>query len=305
MSSEELLLKAAEEGDLDGVKKALEDGANIDAKDDFFSNTALHIASSNGHIEIVRYLLEKGADIVIENGVDMTPVHLAARDGHPEIIKVLLDSADEFPSRKMDDAISVAQMSVSSSGYIVELLQKYRIKFVRPSAGDLEEADALLVTSSHDGDLVGVEKALEDGADIEVYGGRGLNSLLWASLRGRLEVVKLLLDRGADINATNRVGWTPILQASGGGHLEVVQLLLERGAEVNKVTKFSETALMFAAREGFIEIVKALLDNGADTSISDDDGMTAYKFAMRYGHSEVAELIGAPKSTGKKGLGQF
>ncbi|MGY5877206.1 MAG: ankyrin repeat domain-containing protein [Candidatus Thorarchaeota archaeon] len=305
MSSDELLTRSAESGDLDGVKQALKDGANIDAQEKTFSDTALHLAASKGHIEIVRFLLEQGANLLIENGVDMTPVHLAARDGHPEIIKVLLDSTDEFPSRVMNDVITVGQMSVSSSPYIVELLQKYRIKFVKPSVDHLDKADALLVTSAHDGVVAGVEKALSDGANIEVVGDRGLNSLLWACLRGRLEVVRLLLERGADINATNRVGWTPVLQASGGGHLEVVLLLLEKGADANKATEYSETALMFAAREGFIEIVKALLANGADTSISDDDGTTAYAFARKYGHSEVAELIGAPKSSGKKGLGQY
>jgi len=219
-------------------------------------------------------------------------------------LKLLLDSVEDFPSRIMDDVIHVGQMSVYSSEFIVEMLQKYRIKFVKPSINSLSESDALLLISAHDGDISGVRKALEKGADIEVVGGRGLNPLLWASLRGRFDVVNLLLESGANINAQNRVGWTPILQASAAGHLDVVMSLLEHGADANIATEFSETALMFAAREGYREIVAALLAHGANTSVRDDDGMTAYTFAIRYGYDDIAEMIGKPESLGKKGLTQ-
>ncbi len=75
------LLAAAESGDLEAVKKTLEDGAEINAQEKDLRQSALHIASSKGFLEIVELLVEKNADILLLDAVDMTPLHLAARDG--------------------------------------------------------------------------------------------------------------------------------------------------------------------------------------------------------------------------------
>ena len=95
----ELLLKAAEAGDLEGVKTALDQGAEISATDEWMKQTALHKAASQGHVEIVEYLIEKGADVLLLDGVDMTPLHLAARDGRIRVAKVLLEQPVKIPER--------------------------------------------------------------------------------------------------------------------------------------------------------------------------------------------------------------
>ncbi|MEM2677506.1 MAG: ankyrin repeat domain-containing protein, partial [Thermofilaceae archaeon] len=71
------LHKAAEEGDLQRVKKLVENGANVNAKDEYGS-TPLYLAVLNGHLELARFLVEKGANVNAKDIVGWTPLHIAA-----------------------------------------------------------------------------------------------------------------------------------------------------------------------------------------------------------------------------------
>jgi serine/threonine-protein phosphatase 6 regulatory ankyrin repeat subunit B len=301
MSKEEELLTAAKSGDLAGVRKSHEAGANIDTQDDNFSQTALHIAASEGHLEIARYLVEKGADLLIQDAVDMTPIHLAARDGKEAVLQLLLDSIDEIPDRIMSDIMSVAQMSVSSTYRIQALVGKFRSRTAKVSTDSLSKADAKLIESAWHDRVDDIKDALNAGANIEVVDGKGMSPLVWASLRGNLKSVSLLLEKGANVNCQNRAGWTPLIQASAHGHLAVVRVLLESGADVNKATIHDESALMFTAGEGYLDIVELLIANGADVSARDSDKLTALQYAMRNDQEHLYHLL---QIKGKKGLSQ-
>jgi ankyrin repeat protein len=52
--------------------------------------TALHLAAGEGHLEIVKLLLEHGADVNAKTAYE-TALHLAAGEGHLEIVKLLLE----------------------------------------------------------------------------------------------------------------------------------------------------------------------------------------------------------------------
>lgn len=290
------LLDAANSGDMDGVKAALEGGANINIQEKSFRDSALHKAASAGHLEVAEYLIENSADMLLMNGVDMTPLHLAARDGQISVVRLILEKIDTVPERILNDALHVASMSVYGSDVIVRLLDDYRTKQVKPSTSSLETATASLLESSENGDLDTVVAVIENGVDVNIVDGRGMTPLLWASLRGHLEIVEYLLDHGADIKKTNTAEWTALMEASLEGHTEIVKLLIERGANVNAKTFVSGTALMFSSGNGHLEVVKVLLENGADKTIRIDgtngeDGMTALAYAIRNGRHEIMELL--------------
>ena len=53
-------------------------GADIEAKDDFWQETALHKAASYGHEEVARLLLQNKAEVEEKIHADLTPLHLVS-----------------------------------------------------------------------------------------------------------------------------------------------------------------------------------------------------------------------------------
>jgi ankyrin repeat protein len=81
--------------DVAGVRHALENGANLRAKDKDHES-ALTIAIRNLDAPMVRVLLEAGCELEADNDYDVTPLHRAARVGSPEITEILISNGAEL-----------------------------------------------------------------------------------------------------------------------------------------------------------------------------------------------------------------
>ena len=75
-------------GRLFKVKIALNDGANLNEMGPF-GTAALHTAASNGHLEIVRLLVEQGADVGLRSQSGHTALELAREAGRAEVVAYL------------------------------------------------------------------------------------------------------------------------------------------------------------------------------------------------------------------------
>ncbi len=90
--SHENIFDAAYEGDLKAVKQFVEeDQVDVEASDRFGIEVIFH-AVSGGHIEVVRYLLEKGADPLVTSPDGSSLLHLAAGSGDLELAALLIES---------------------------------------------------------------------------------------------------------------------------------------------------------------------------------------------------------------------
>ena len=90
----EPLASAAAEGDLPRVRSLLSIGASPNAEGVDNRYTALTGAAEAGYTEIVRLLLQKGADPLLKNGEGQTPMECAKRNGHADIV-LLLEEAQK------------------------------------------------------------------------------------------------------------------------------------------------------------------------------------------------------------------
>ncbi|KAI8510696.1 Ankyrin-1 [Branchiostoma belcheri] len=89
------LVQAAQIGSLQGVKAALEAGADIDHAHEisgFTTCTALSVSSFTGSADIVKLLLHKGASVNKRDGgsLSVVPLHVAATRGHIEVVDLLV-----------------------------------------------------------------------------------------------------------------------------------------------------------------------------------------------------------------------
>ena len=73
----ELLFHACKIGDVAEVKRLLAEGADVNAKNEYYVNTPLLIASMDGHEEVVKVLLANGANVNTRNKYGQTPLHEA------------------------------------------------------------------------------------------------------------------------------------------------------------------------------------------------------------------------------------
>ena len=78
-------------GDLERVQELVEQGADKEMMGGRFGWTTLIIASQYGHLDVVRYLAEQGADIKNATRHSMTPMMNASDSGHLEVVRYLLE----------------------------------------------------------------------------------------------------------------------------------------------------------------------------------------------------------------------
>ncbi len=111
----------AEAGDLAGVKARIERGDDIDERR-LIGWTALHHAALAGHLEVVRTLIDAGANVNYRT-VDTyrTPLHHAALNGHTEIVQLLLDAGAKTGERDKEER-TARDLAEDNHSDIVRLL---------------------------------------------------------------------------------------------------------------------------------------------------------------------------------------
>lgn len=221
---DQVLIEAAQNGEVETVKILLENGADIHAKNEIGRTALMYaVGNLNHHLDLVPLLLEKGSDIHIKDNDGCSALFYAARYGRMDDFELLLEKGAD----------------------IEELIKK---------------DSRVLIRAVRWGRIDLVELLLEHGVEVNVTDDDGYTALMVAAKSGNLDLVALLLEHDADINAKNWRG-TALIWVIPGGNLDMILFLLQHGADVNAQDKWGFTALMHASRTGNKDIVKLLSDN--------------------------------------------
>jgi ankyrin repeat protein len=79
-------------------------------------NTGLHWAALGGHLDIVKYLLEKGASPALANEANYVPLDLAYFNNHNEVAQFFLKAAEKLEPKDEESGLSAAVESVEIDG---------------------------------------------------------------------------------------------------------------------------------------------------------------------------------------------
>jgi ankyrin repeat protein len=184
-------------------------------------------ASAKGHVEVVKSLIEKGANVNIKNENGTTALNMALSEKKVETADILRAHGAILDSRTVK-VISAEMIEAAKFGFLD------RIKLF-----------------------------LAAGLDVDTKDKTGATALMVACHSGELEMVKFLLERGANVNAKNTRGITALMLSSDMTDIEMMQFLLEKGADVNAKTTRGYTALRRASDLHNVEVVNFLKDYGA------------------------------------------
>ena len=257
--------------------------------------TPLHAALHNGHLEVARSLLERGADINARNYTGGTPLHMALERGDTEALQLLIDRGAD--PNLQGGVFEETPLYMASYNGRVEASRLLLRRGADPNHQGRWSGTSLH-GASENGHHDVVRLLIEYGANVNTRGKDGGTSLHRASSCGSIETTRVLLEHGANVNARDERDLTPLYSASSVGQLEVMQLLLDRGANVNTQDRFLVTPLRRAAEYGRLDVARVLLEYGADLHIRDNEGRTPFQFAMDKGYHELARLLSEHTSEG-------
>ncbi|KAK6502735.1 hypothetical protein TWF506_003310 [Arthrobotrys conoides] len=238
------------------VKLLLEEfGANANATGVEYGN-ALTAAAFDGTLDIVRMLLDHGADPNSPNG---WALQTAAEQGHLEVVELLVERGANV-NACLDE-------------------EKFSLGTALQAACEAGQDDV-------------VDFLLKHGADPNIGAGPETCPIIAACRRGEADILKLLIDAGATINRFGGPDMSsPLINAASSLYKDSVERLLDAGADINLADQDGDTALIVAANVGDAELVAFLLEKGADITHVSKRDVNALQAAMNSGATECTNLL--------------
>jgi hypothetical protein len=291
------MLCAAVEGDLPTVRRLAEKQSELlTCQYDYTS--PLHLAVREGHLDIVRYLIENGAlDPRCHNHPFLEPIAVIARDrGHDDIAAFIeVSIADATLTREWSDTGGAIGSEGEARKHFQSLVDQGKLSDVEemlsldPSlvTDDAFWFEGILAMPAHDGNHEMIELLMQFGAQVPEVSKWGARYYF-----ERYDTARFLLQRGMNPNHMNWRRFTLLHQMAHEGDLPKAHLLISYGADVNALDdEYQSTPLGYAAHFGKRDIVELHLLHGADVNRAGAPFAKPLAWAERKGHTEIAALL--------------
>ena len=288
------LTLAAEMNRIDVVKLMIEQRPNLDVPNVVGGWTALHSASSQGHVEMVQLLVSAGARVEVEDREGWTALHYSSDLGCLEVVQILVEAGANVNSTTAEQYTPLYLACQSGHIDVVKWLLEREVNMDR---SDKDGWTALHAACSKNHETV-VELLLNKTPDLKTYVNArtsdGIIPLYLAAQHGFSQLTKLLISSGAEVNCPEEEGFAPLHVACQGGHYQVVKIILESpDADVDLVAK-TNTAwypIHFSTQENHAEVVELLIENGATVDALSSDGHTPLHLSAGCGNLECLKVL--------------
>lgn len=284
---------AAQLGDMDKVKALLEEGADVNAKDEN-GMTPLLLAISNKQVDLAKFLIEKGADINLADRQGVVPLFRALWNKDLDMLELLLKKGADVNTKH-------AKSGFTALHWAAMMDSKDSVELILDAGADVNAKSNTGETSLDVAAIWGVSPAM---AELLVTKGAEVLSLHAAAHLGDLPKVRAFISEGVEVNRkSGLIEGTALHSAAAAGHKEMVKFLINKGSDVNAQNGPGRTPLHMAAQKGHWDVVQLLLKNGADVNVKDrrERGRTPLELARENGHTQIVEIL-TKKSSSPQGL---
>jgi ankyrin repeat protein len=243
---------------------------------------ALTAAAYDGTIDIIKMLLDAGADI---NSPDGWALQHAAGEGHVDVVNLLLERGANVNAcsshSNMPQGTALQAAVESGQSDIVDILLEHGAD---PNLGGGEFTHPIIAAASKGEEAI-FKRLLDAKVDVTVVGGEYMSTpLTYAAIYLPTDSIRLILDAGADINHVDNEGDTALIVTAGLGDHETVRLLLDYGADVLVQNNEGLNALRKALAADRPVCVKMLVEHVSDL-------MEAMRVAIESGDASVAAVV--------------
>ena len=204
---------------------------------------AMAWASYQGHMPVVRYFfregvrLNPGSQLDRSRGHAITQLMFAAWGGQAEVVRFLLDNgADMFIMQAQwfmdqegntwkelgDNALTLA--IAYGHDEVVAILLNHWV-YTHGLDGRDDVGRTTLMYAALWGNTEAMQSLVDGGVSVHAQTNMGSTALMFAASGGNVEAVRLLLDLGADPTVKNSRGHTVLGIAQAQGHAEIIELL--------------------------------------------------------------------------------
>ena len=266
--------------------------------------TPLHYAGQQGHLPIVRFILNCIKDSNPPDSIGRTVMHYAAEEGQLDVIKFYAEKLktgvnppDGVGDTIIDVAITKGNLNIIK--FYIEYLKKNNLD-INPCASFMRKA---VVKGQIDIIKFCVNKLKEQNLDINPND-IGVTVMYDAAKEGQTDIVKFYLDelKKSNLDINPSTGLSSVMHvAAMKGHLDIINIFLRnlkdknpplQGIALGTLTKLKGfTPLHLAARFGHLEVVKAITKVLLDKNPSDYHGVTPFHEAAQEGRLPVVEYL--------------
>ncbi|KAL2876056.1 hypothetical protein SGCOL_008760 [Colletotrichum sp. CLE4] len=248
-----------------------------------YYGTALTAAAYDGTLDIVRLLLDRGADVDAPNG---WAIQAAAAEGHYDVVKELLDrGADVNDLTTNENFPQGTALQVACESGKVEIVTLLLERGANPDLGTGEDT-CPIIAAAMKGEQAILELLVKAKAEVNVFGGCDNSTvLIYAVVNLPVESLRVLVDAGADVNLTDQEADTALIMAAREGDADSVKFLLDNGADIFHVNEDNENALQSAIQYGDDEDCTAVLVGRVS------ELMAALSKAMKNGNTAVIDVV--------------
>lgn len=247
----------ASRGNIDGLKLLVAKGANVNAVN-AGQKTPLHVAALAGKSDAARWLAANGANLEARDDYQRTALVLASREmAGIDMVRTLLDLGANIDStdRFGDNALSLAVWRGTAD--VVDLLLERNAK-LPADPRKRQQGFELSVEMGLDALFF---RLVREGAVLSPDAAPSL--LARAAEGGSVAIIGDLLGRGYPVNWRDENGWTPLHFAVDMGRNAAIELLLAKGAALDARTVMGQTPLNIAEDNRDEEMVAFLASKGA------------------------------------------
>lgn len=288
------LVNASSTGNLQEVRELLEaNPGKINHKR--AGKTALHVACHQGRTEIVKFLVNKGADKDVKDEQDYSALHHAAYgDKSGQTVITMLNTGTNVnvsDNKNKSTPLHLAVNQGNDAGVKALLSSRHCDVNCQDLAGDTPLHDSISKEKNGIMDLILNNQRL----DITVSNGRGFNPLHQACMKGNKYAVEKIASKFPGlIEIPKEDGFTALHLAAFNNHTEIARVLLLSGhCDINLRNRKKQTALSLAVSEAYTSMIELLIEHGADVNAADEDGDTPLHLTI------IHQAVG---SSGLRGL---